>query len=333
MLPIEKVVIEYGQFDVHKLVNPDVQGKEYQEGPQKGYANEREYVLHRDRHTCRLCKKTQRELHVHHVLWQSQGGSDVPENLLTLCVRCHNRVHKNPKVDEQVKELFESSQKRYAPPTLLNTIMPELYEWLGKEFQTVQATYGYETKEKRRKHELKKEHYIDAYLASLTSEQIEKEKIAGCVLYEFQQFRRHNRQLIHARRDRNYYEDKRDQKNPIVAKNRHKRMGQTSDSLAEYVAQKGKQCLGMLRVTRGQKMIRSKKEKFKPGDVVLREDGTQRIVTGSGHNGYSVTLLFEKKYEIASKCRLLAKNNGLVCVKFVNGKTQCQGHTDAMGTA
>ena len=106
MVPITEVVIEYAQFDVQKLANPDVQGKQYQEGKQKGYANCREYVLQRDQYTCQLCKKTQRELHAHHVIWQSKGGGDVAENLLTLCVQCHDRVHKNPKLDKRVTELL-----------------------------------------------------------------------------------------------------------------------------------------------------------------------------------------------------------------------------------
>jgi 5-methylcytosine-specific restriction endonuclease McrA len=340
-LPIKKVGLEYAQFDMHKLAKPDVKGKEYQEGRMKGFANAREYVLQRDRHTCQLCKKSQRELHVHHVLWKEEGGADVPENLLTLCKQCHDKVHKDTELNSQVKELFEAMEKRYVHPTLLNTIMPAFHAWLCKEFREVKVGYGYEARELREKYGLKKEHYVDAYIASFDREGMQesqrqslKEKIERCVVHEFQQFRRHNRQLIHARRDRNYYAGTREYestgdhggtrdhkgtgdhgaKNKIVAKNRHKRMGQTGDSLAEYTAQKGQQCLGKLRVTKGQKMIRSKKEKFKPGDVVLREDGTQRIVRGSGHNGYSVTLLFEKKYEIASKCRLLAKNKGIVCV-------------------
>lgn len=317
MMPIAQVFLEYANFDVHKLVNPDVEGKKYQEGRLKDYANSHEYVLQRDEYMCQLCKKTQRELHVHHVIWESQGGADVPENLLTLCKQCHDKVHKKHEVNQQVKELFQSLKKRYVHPTLLNTIMSGFYSWLCQEFATINLTYGYETKEKRRKHELAKEHYTDAYIASLNTLEKARDMLEKCEVYKFEQFRRHNRQLIHARRDRNYYEDRCDRQNKpdahdrrdqqdrngkkgkkskIVAKNRHKRMGQESDSLVEYVAQQGTKCLTRLRVTKGQKMIRTKAEKYRPGDVVLKEGGDIGIVTGSGHKGYSIVLREEKNY-------------------------------------
>ena len=67
ILPIAQVVVEYGKFDIHKLSNPEVTGKKYQEGRKKGYANAREYVLSRDKYTCQSCKKGEKELHAHHV--------------------------------------------------------------------------------------------------------------------------------------------------------------------------------------------------------------------------------------------------------------------------
>ena len=32
---------------------------------------------------------------VHHIVWQSRGGLTEPENLVTLCGRCHALVHEN----------------------------------------------------------------------------------------------------------------------------------------------------------------------------------------------------------------------------------------------
>lgn len=322
MLPITKVVVEYARFDNHKLSNPEVEGIGYQQGRMQGCSNEHEYVLVRDKHSCQLCEKTKVPLRVHHVIWRSQGGSDLPENLVTLCLACHDRVHKKPKVDAQVKELFQSMKKRFTPASILNTIMPGFYEWLTKQFKSVQMAFGYETKTKRWKGELWKAHYVDAYLASLEMEAVQKqemkEKLDECLVYEFKQFRRHNRQLIHARRDRNYYEkkekSKKKEKDKIVAKNRHKRTGQQTASLPEYVLERGEKCLGRLRVERGRKVVRTKKENYKVGDVVLQEDHTLGVVTGSGHNGYSVMLYGLKKYVVAAKCKPLLRNCGLVCI-------------------
>ena len=49
-------------------------------------------VLARDGHACKNCS-SRRALHAHHVVWRSQGGPTVLDNLLTLCNRCHGLVH------------------------------------------------------------------------------------------------------------------------------------------------------------------------------------------------------------------------------------------------
>lgn len=319
ILPITRVVVEYAQFDLQKLENPEIQGKEYQNGRMKGYANVTEYVLGRDGYACQLCKKSQGLLHVHHVVWRSKRGEDVPENLVTLCIGCHEKVHQEDEVDAQVKELFAGLKKRYVHPTLVNTIMPGFYEWLSKRFTQVDKVYGYQTKERRRELHLVKAHYLDAYLASLDEAGQMSPESKGVVVHHFHQFRRHNRQLIHARRDRNYKEGKK-----IVAKNRKKRMGQKSDSLAEVLAQKGERYLACLKIARGTKMLRSKKEKYRAGDVVIRESGTARIVKGSNHKGYSVTLVGEEKYLPISQCLLLTKNTGLVWVESTESVIRAQ---------
>lgn len=49
-------------------------------------------MYRRDRYHCRYCKTTH-SLTPHHITFQSQGGSDDIDNLLTLCIGCHNAVH------------------------------------------------------------------------------------------------------------------------------------------------------------------------------------------------------------------------------------------------
>ena len=56
ILPISRIVIEVAQFDTQKINNPEISGKEYQEGDQLGFWNVREYVLARDGHKCQYCK-------------------------------------------------------------------------------------------------------------------------------------------------------------------------------------------------------------------------------------------------------------------------------------
>jgi len=49
-------------------------------------------VRGRDGSRCRWCGKPT-TLQSHHVLYKSEGGKDLPENLLTLCDACHRLAH------------------------------------------------------------------------------------------------------------------------------------------------------------------------------------------------------------------------------------------------
>ncbi len=309
ILPIAEVCVEYAEFNIHKLEKPEIKGKAYQNGRKKGYANTVQYVLCRDKHTCQLCEKGDRELHAHHVIWRRNDGQDVPENMITLCSKCHDKVHKNPKVDKKVKDLFQGMKKRYVHPTILNSIMPSFYQWLESQFTQIKKTYGYQTKEKRRKLGCPKEHHIDAYLATLDIDKDNlKIDVDDILVYEFKQFRRHHRQITHAVRDRNYKEGKK-----IIAKNRRKRTGQLTDSLLELLESKDQQYLHSLRVLPGKKVTRSNFNEFSKGDVV-RYKGKTYVVKGYGEMGRSLGFVNEKKYVPTKDCRLVIQNTGIVCL-------------------
>jgi hypothetical protein len=97
ILPVSKLILETGTFDPHALKNPAVLEDKslYQKGPNFGYGNTRAFVLSRDGYFCRHCKgkSKDRRLHVHHIVFRSEGESDEAENLATLCKSCHDKVH------------------------------------------------------------------------------------------------------------------------------------------------------------------------------------------------------------------------------------------------
>jgi 5-methylcytosine-specific restriction endonuclease McrA len=49
-------------------------------------------VYRRDDWHCRHCNRSS-SLTPHHVVYQSASGIDTLDNLLTLCIKCHNDVH------------------------------------------------------------------------------------------------------------------------------------------------------------------------------------------------------------------------------------------------
>lgn len=54
-------------------------------------------VLERDQYQCAACGQGGlNQLHVHHVTYRSRGGDDVLNNLVTLCLGCHQLLHDNP---------------------------------------------------------------------------------------------------------------------------------------------------------------------------------------------------------------------------------------------
>ncbi len=50
-------------------------------------------VLERDSWRCQVCGSMQ-QLQVHHLKFRSHSGSDVEQNLITLCAQCHERMHR-----------------------------------------------------------------------------------------------------------------------------------------------------------------------------------------------------------------------------------------------
>jgi 5-methylcytosine-specific restriction endonuclease McrA len=53
-------------------------------------------ILERDIY-CRLCGGGD-SLQVHHITYRSQGGKDTLDNLILLCLYCHQKVHSNKKL-------------------------------------------------------------------------------------------------------------------------------------------------------------------------------------------------------------------------------------------
>lgn len=151
ILPITAWKVEIASFDIHKISNPNVRGKEYQDGQQKGFYNVKAYILHRDAYKCQRCAAKKVKLQIHHIIFRSHGGSNAPKNLITLCESCHNKLHKGHFRIKGVK-----SKTKYA--TEIGIIKSQLQKQFGK-FKEV---FGYETKFKREcVLNLPKTHYYD----------------------------------------------------------------------------------------------------------------------------------------------------------------------------
>ncbi|MES2198549.1 MAG: RNA-guided endonuclease IscB, partial [Chlamydiota bacterium] len=164
ILPVTKVIIETASFDIHKISDPTVHSSSYQEGRQKDFYNIKQYVLHRDGYTCQKCKQEKLKLHVHHIVFRSNGGTNSPDNLITLCHLCHEKLHLSETAETDSKKLSSKLKRTH---TLAATQVSTIRACLKKEL-TFTETFGFETKYKRENLGLPKTHYHDAICASLS---------------------------------------------------------------------------------------------------------------------------------------------------------------------
>ncbi len=178
LLPISKVILETGLFDIQKMENDKIRNYQYQKGEMYGFENVKSYVLSRDNHTCFFkCKDS--KLEVHHIKYRSQGGTDNPNNLVTLCEKCHKKVHKG------LLELNIKKHKELKSATIMNVIRKRLLEF----YTEAEETFGYETKVKRREIELEKSHSNDAFVIAEGKNQVRSKE------FEVIQKRKNNRCL------------------------------------------------------------------------------------------------------------------------------------------
>jgi hypothetical protein len=162
LLPLTKVVLETGTFDMAKMKNPEITNAQYQQGVQYGFENVKAYVLSRDGYRCQCKKKgCSNKLQVHHIRFRSKGGSDTPNNLITLCEKHHKALHAG-QFDLNIK-----SHKNLKSATTMNIIRSRLLSYFPEAIET----FGYITKANRYQHTIKKTHSNDAFVIAGGSHQ------------------------------------------------------------------------------------------------------------------------------------------------------------------
>ena len=175
-------------MSLKKIKNPEIQGKEYQQGDQLAFWNVRECVLFRDGHKCQGRKGCKgRILNVHHIESRKTGGN-APNNLITLCEDCHNDYHSG-----KLKLNLKRSQS-FKDAAFMGIMRWSFYNRLKEIYPNVKMTYGYITKNTRINNSLPKEHYIDA-LCITGNPTVERLNYR----YYIKQVRKHNRQIHKAK--------------------------------------------------------------------------------------------------------------------------------------
>lgn len=162
LLPSPQLHIEVGKFDVQKMLNPDIQGKEYQEGELLSYHDIRYFVFARDNYTCQVCKKKNKILNTHHIIYRSHGGTDRVSNLISVCTDCH--TYENHQEGQILWKWMQEKKKtlQFKETVFMNVIRRKILN----RYPTARITYGSVTTPKRKELGLEKTHFNDAIAIS-----------------------------------------------------------------------------------------------------------------------------------------------------------------------
>lgn len=308
-LPISDVVLEVNKFAFMRLDNPDIQKWQYQQGPLYQKGSLENAVSEMQEHHCLFCDKPID--HYHHVVLQSENGSNTIANIVGLCSEHHNLVHKDAAWQKKLAEEKVGLNKKYGALSVLNQIIPALTNKLSVLFpKHFFVTTGKSTHDYRESHSVSKDHWLDAYCiaCSVLPSNVCDSNINNHVPYELKQFRRHDRRALHKENMSRVYT----LNGKAVATNRHKAIKQTTDSLEEFrQSHPGDVC--KLKVKEHHPAYRNLNRNH-PGSVFFVGEQAhvmQSIVASK--DGKATRYKDTNVNKIAAgQCRFVAKNEGIV---------------------
>ena len=191
VLPNVNLHIEVGKFDLQKMKDPTITNIGYQQGDQYGYETVKQYVLARDNYTCQVCHHKDGKLKVHHIIYRSKGGTNRPDNLITVCSDCH--TYQNHQPGGILYKWYQ--QKKHVAKNLKGaTFMNILRRRLWAAFPNAHFQYGARTTIQRKHLHLFKAHFNDA--VAISGVKNIKAKPTSVVM--FKQFRKKKRSLHEA---------------------------------------------------------------------------------------------------------------------------------------
>jgi 5-methylcytosine-specific restriction endonuclease McrA len=165
--PIGAISQELVRFDMQLMANPDIQGKEYQQGTLAGYET-REYLLEKWGRQCSYCGVKDVPFQVEHIHPRAKGGSNSITNLALSCEKCNTRkgtkyikdfLKKDP---SKLEKILKQAKRPLADAAAVNTTRFALLFVLKATGLPVETGSGGLTKFNRSQKKLEKTHWIDA---------------------------------------------------------------------------------------------------------------------------------------------------------------------------
>lgn len=167
------ISVEQVKFDMQKMNNAAIEGKEYQRGTLFDY-EVKQYLLEKYHYQCVYCEKKNVPFEKEHVIPKSRGGSNRISNLVLSCRECNQKkgnlsieeyLKDNPNLLTKIKSQLIVSLKDSASVNMSRLVLPEE---LRKTGLPVLTGTGAETSYNRVKQGYEKQHYIDAFCVGTT---------------------------------------------------------------------------------------------------------------------------------------------------------------------
>ncbi len=160
--PLTAVTCETVYFDTQKLLDPEIQGVEYQRGTLLG-CEIREYLLEKWGRKCAYCDAKNIPLQIDHIYPRSLGGSDRAGNLTLACSACNQKKGNLP-VEIFAPQFAESIHKKpiLQGAAAVNSTRQALWEKLSQLSLPCESGTGGQTKYNRERMGVPKTHALDA---------------------------------------------------------------------------------------------------------------------------------------------------------------------------
>jgi 5-methylcytosine-specific restriction endonuclease McrA len=167
LAPIEEISQELVRFDMQLMRNPDIQGKEYQQGTLAGYET-REYLLEKWGRRCAYCGVKDVPLQIEHIHPRAKGGSNSITNLTLSCEKCNLKkgtkdikdfLKKDP---AKLTRILAQAKRPLADAAAVNTTRFALLNTLKETGLPIETGSGGLTKFNRSQQKLEKTHWLDA---------------------------------------------------------------------------------------------------------------------------------------------------------------------------
>ncbi len=167
LAPIAAISQELVRFDMQLMRNPEIQGKEYQQGTLTGYET-REYLLEKWGRQCAYCGVKDLPLQIEHIHPRAKGGSNSITNLRLSCKKCNTKkgtkdikefLKKDP---SKLSKVLAQAKIPLADAAAVNTTRTRLLNTLKETGLPIETGSGGLTKFNRSQQNLPKTHWLDA---------------------------------------------------------------------------------------------------------------------------------------------------------------------------